>query len=291
MLFFIDEERRSSYLEEPTNTISGKHSSWWRHQTEIFSVLLTLYEGNPPVTGEFPPRRPMTRGFDVFFDLHLNGRANETIVTPVIWDAIVLIMTWLQRMPVWCFKKLWLCFQIFLNMFLSLLYDANVGFNALHLSSETILQVVYIKFACPGLAFWSSQPRPSTVLYDYYLCIRITAVTGGHVSQQGASQVNTGDRKHFMTRVRCVQTTTLPLDRKQSQSDPGQYRPRSANRIPGWSDLIVPRLTLPGLVNRHRWPRPSYWLVDLIVSHFNYSRSGRLKGSYCGFNYGLATMC
>ena len=181
--------------------------------------------------------------------------------------------------------------RFFKNIFSSLLYDANVVFNALHLSSETILQVVYIKFPCPGLAFGSSQPRPSTVLYDYYLCIRITAVTGGHVSQQGASQVNTGDRKHFMTRVRCVQTTTLPLDRKQSQSDPGQYRPRAANRIPGWPDLIVPRLTLPSLVYRHRWTGPSYWLVDLIVSHFNYSRSGKLTGTYCGFNYGLATMC
>ena len=30
--------------------------------------------GNVPVTGEFPPQRPVTRSFDVYFDLHLNKR-------------------------------------------------------------------------------------------------------------------------------------------------------------------------------------------------------------------------
>ena len=47
--------------------------SWWRHQMETFSALLTLCEGNSPVIGEFPSRRPVTRTFDVFFDLRLNN--------------------------------------------------------------------------------------------------------------------------------------------------------------------------------------------------------------------------
>ena len=49
----------------------GDHSlmSWWRHQMEKFSVLLDLCVGNSPVTGEFPAQRPVTRSFDVFFDL------------------------------------------------------------------------------------------------------------------------------------------------------------------------------------------------------------------------------
>ena len=46
--------------------------SWWHHQMEIFSALLALWEGNSPVTGEFPSQRPVTRSLDVFFDLHLN---------------------------------------------------------------------------------------------------------------------------------------------------------------------------------------------------------------------------
>ena len=46
--------------------------SWWLHQMETFSALLDLCAGNSPVTGEFPTQRPMTRSFDVFFDLCLN---------------------------------------------------------------------------------------------------------------------------------------------------------------------------------------------------------------------------
>ena len=42
----------------------------YRHQMETFSALLALCEGNPPVTGGFPPQRPVTRSFDVFFDLN-----------------------------------------------------------------------------------------------------------------------------------------------------------------------------------------------------------------------------
>ena len=34
---------------------------------ETFPVLPAFYEGNSPVTGEFPSQRPLTRGFDAFF--------------------------------------------------------------------------------------------------------------------------------------------------------------------------------------------------------------------------------
>ena len=48
--------------------------SWWRHQMGPFSALLALCVGNSPVPGEFPTQRPVTRSFDVFFDLRLNKR-------------------------------------------------------------------------------------------------------------------------------------------------------------------------------------------------------------------------
>ena len=51
--------------------------SWWRHQMETFSALLALCAGNSPVTGEFPAQRPVTRSFDVFFDLRLNKRLSK----------------------------------------------------------------------------------------------------------------------------------------------------------------------------------------------------------------------
>ena len=46
--------------------------SWWRHQIEKISVLLAICAGNSPVRGEFPTQRPVTRSFDVYFDLHPN---------------------------------------------------------------------------------------------------------------------------------------------------------------------------------------------------------------------------
>ena len=55
----------------------GNPASWWRHQMETFSALLALCEGNSPVTGEFPTQRPVTRSFDVFFDLRLNKRLSK----------------------------------------------------------------------------------------------------------------------------------------------------------------------------------------------------------------------
>ena len=38
---------------------------------ETFSALLALCAGHP-VTSEFPAQKPVTRSFDVFFDLCLN---------------------------------------------------------------------------------------------------------------------------------------------------------------------------------------------------------------------------
>ena len=50
---------------------------WWRHQMETFSALLAICAGNSPVPGEFPTQRPVTRSFDVFFDLCLNKRLSK----------------------------------------------------------------------------------------------------------------------------------------------------------------------------------------------------------------------
>ena len=49
-----------------------QNSTWWRHQMETFSALLAICAGNSRVPGEFPAQRPVTRSFDVFFDLRLN---------------------------------------------------------------------------------------------------------------------------------------------------------------------------------------------------------------------------
>ena len=51
--------------------------TWWRHQMETFSALLAICAGNSPVSGEFPAQRPVTRSFDVFFHLRLDGRLSK----------------------------------------------------------------------------------------------------------------------------------------------------------------------------------------------------------------------
>ena len=65
---------------------------WWRHQMETFSALLAICAENSPVHGEFPTQRPVTRSFDVFFDVRPNkqlskqswGWWSETL-SPSLW--------------------------------------------------------------------------------------------------------------------------------------------------------------------------------------------------------------
>ena len=44
---------------------------------ETFSALLAICVGNSPVSGEFPTQRPVTRSFDIFFDMRLNKRSSK----------------------------------------------------------------------------------------------------------------------------------------------------------------------------------------------------------------------
>ena len=44
---------------------------------ETFAALLVICVENSPVPGEFPTQRPVTRGFDAFFDRRLNKRLSK----------------------------------------------------------------------------------------------------------------------------------------------------------------------------------------------------------------------
>ena len=65
---------------------------------ETFSVLLAICAGNSPVTGEFPAQMPVTRSFDVFFDLRLNNgwvnnrEAGDLSCHRAQYDVIVMIV-------------------------------------------------------------------------------------------------------------------------------------------------------------------------------------------------------
>ena len=57
--------------------VKNFNCAWWRHQMETFSALLATCAGNSSVTSEFPAQWPVTRSFDVFFDLRLNKRLSK----------------------------------------------------------------------------------------------------------------------------------------------------------------------------------------------------------------------
>ena len=46
----------------------------WKH---FLRYCMAICAGNSPVLGEFPTQRPVTRSFDVFFDLRLNKRLSK----------------------------------------------------------------------------------------------------------------------------------------------------------------------------------------------------------------------
>ena len=46
---------------------------------EKFSALLAICAGNSPVSGEFPTQRPVTRSFDVYFDLRPDKRLSKQL--------------------------------------------------------------------------------------------------------------------------------------------------------------------------------------------------------------------
>ena len=61
--------------------ILGAFQECWQHDDVInwkhFPQLLAVCDGNPSVTGGFSSQRPVTRSFDVFFDLCLNKRLSK----------------------------------------------------------------------------------------------------------------------------------------------------------------------------------------------------------------------
>ena len=50
---------------------------WSHHQMDTFSALLVICAGNSPVTGRFSAQRPVSRSFDIFFDLRLTKRLSK----------------------------------------------------------------------------------------------------------------------------------------------------------------------------------------------------------------------
>ena len=74
---------------------------WWRHQMETFSALLAICAGNSPIPGECPAQRPVTRSFDVFFDLRLTKRLSKQ---PWGWWFETLLRPLWRHRNAWCWE-------------------------------------------------------------------------------------------------------------------------------------------------------------------------------------------
>ena len=94
--------------------------TWWRHQMEIFSVLLTICEGNPLVTSGFPSQRPVTWNFNVFIHLCLNKRLSKQSRCQ-----------WLEMLScsLWCHCNVW---HVYIHVIMSTYY---IHYHTLYICS------------------------------------------------------------------------------------------------------------------------------------------------------------
>ena len=117
---------------------------------EPFSALLALCGGNSPVPGEFPAQRPVTRSFDIFFDLRLNKRLSKQS-----WG-------WWFETPSW---SLWRQCNV------------SVQYYVLQNNFQFLLNSVY----------WLTVPLNSKTPYLHVLSILQYIMTNGTVKQRSVS--------------------------------------------------------------------------------------------------------
>ena len=77
---------------------------------ETFSALLAICAGNSPVPGKFPAQRPVTRSFDVFFDLRPNGWVNNREAGDLRHNRahyVVTVVHMMKKILIWLKRLLW----------------------------------------------------------------------------------------------------------------------------------------------------------------------------------------
>ena len=94
--------------------------------------LTGLCAGNSPVTGEFLAQRPVTRSFDVFFDLRVNKqfswinnrKAGDLRRYRAHYDVIVMLcpIAIIMHIVLKCLVLLWLSYQLTVTLLHMILY-------------------------------------------------------------------------------------------------------------------------------------------------------------------------
>ena len=119
--------------------------TWWRHQMETFSASLAICAGNSPVPGEFPAQRPVTRSFEVFFDVRLNKRLSKQ--SRGWWFETPSRSLWRQRNEASCTETCMHVDEIYLSEYMSIWYDRLSAPNALSLFTHSIRDVQPISWS------------------------------------------------------------------------------------------------------------------------------------------------
>ena len=161
---------------------------------ETFSASLAICAGNSPVTGEFPAQRPVTRSFDVFFDLRLILRLNKNHQAG---DLIETISRPLWRHPnvndvnrtSVCFES-WNTIEHFVyNAFVNMLFvRTSVGLS-IEPWTKSILQTTYSCAFCwirslvfSSIFHQSDEPINNVWACDYLPMLGLKLI---HVSKMG----------------------------------------------------------------------------------------------------------
>ena len=149
--------------------------AWWRHQMETFSALLAICAENSPVPGEFPTQRPVTRSFDVHFDLRPNKRLSKQslgwwfeTLSPPLWrhrNGGYMMGHWLGVTNQ--FKQLLICSWL-------LIVIAYIDSTR---ASPAVIQMKKLPTACISEVVEILPVLPMTKMTFLFECIRRTYTT------------------------------------------------------------------------------------------------------------------
>ena len=119
---------------------------------ETFSALLALCAGNSPFPGEFPAQRPVTRSFDVFFDLRPNIRLSKQswgwwFETPShsLWCHcnVPELCTNLQNMHIWSWDAVWSFLTFYIHRIPGAGYMYNRKLSSWPIRHSPCVQVIH----------------------------------------------------------------------------------------------------------------------------------------------------
>ena len=128
---------------------------------ETFSALLAICAGNSPVPGEFPAQRPVTRSFDVFFDLRLNKRLSKQ--SWGWWFETLPCPLWRHRNEPWLWRVVYsnryrgFCYQY--RVIVASLNTLRPRYNGSH-HAEDLLKYIFVNAHHCILIQLPSKPVP-----------------------------------------------------------------------------------------------------------------------------------